>query len=400
MNASKSLHVGVWALAVAAFAIGVSEFVVVGVLPSIAQDLNVSLAHAGGLVSYYALALAVGTPVTVLAIAHRPRRPVLLVLIAVFLTGNLLSAASSSYEMLMLGRVVTAIAHGSFFAVGATVAARLAPQGQASKAIALMFGGLTLAMVFGVPLGSLLGNHLGWRLPFYAVAAMALLALITIGRWVPSLRADGGSRPAKQLRTLRHPVIMAMMSVTIFGFGASFATFTFITPMLTNVTGFSATTANLLLMVFGLATLIGNLVGGQLASKVGWYATLRWKLVALVFTLIAIMHAIELQTPMIALLFVWGALAFGVSPALQAGMIESAERWTPDGVDFASALNISAFNLGISLGGVSGSILVNLNRLAETPQASIALALLAQVPLMWLMKHNKCVTSNGLKRYC
>ena len=389
MNASKSLNVGVWALAIAAFAIGVSEFVVVGVLPSIAQDFSISLAHAGGLVSYYALALAVGTPITVLVIAHYPRRPVLLVLIAVFLLGNLLSAMSSSYYTLMLGRIITAIAHGSFFAVGATVAARLAPQGQASKAIALMFGGLTLAMVLGVPLGSLLGNQLGWRLPFYAVATMAILALFAIARWVPPLNAERGSSPAKQLRTLRHPVILAMMSVTIFGFGASFATFTFITPMLTDVTGFSGTTANLLLMVFGLATLIGNLVGGQLASKVGWYSTLRWKLVALVFTLIAIMHAIELQMPMIALLFVWGALAFGVSPALQAGMIESAERWTPDGVDFASALNISAFNLGISLGGVSGSILVNLDRLAETPQASIALALLAQIPLIWLLQHQR-----------
>ncbi|MCC9007300.1 MFS transporter [Pseudomonas putida] len=387
MKASKSLHVGVWALAIAAFAIGVSEFVVVGVLPSIAQDFSISLAHAGGLVSYYALALAVGTPITILAISHLPKRSVLLILLAVFLAGNLMSALASNYSSLMLGRVVTAIAHGSFFAIGATVATRLAPLGQAGRAIALMFGGLTLAMVLGVPLGSLLGNQLGWRLPFYAVAAMALIALLAIARWIPPLSAERGSSPSKQLQTLRHPIILAMMSVTIFGFGASFATFTFITPLLTDVTGFSGTTANLLLMVFGLATLIGNLVGGQLASKVGWYSTLRWKLIALVFTLIAIMHAVQLQMPMVALLFVWGALAFGVSPALQAGMIESAERWTPDGVAFASALNISAFNLGISLGGLSGSILVNLNRLAETPQASIALALLAQLPLIWLMRY-------------
>ena len=273
MSTTQSLHGRVWALAIAAFAIGVSEFVVVGVLPTIAEDLGISLAHAGGLVSYYALTLAIGTPITVLAIAHLPRRPVLLVLVAVFLFGNLLSAMSSSYPALMFGRVVTAVAHGSFFAIGATVAARLALQGQASKAIALMFGDLTLAMVLGVPAGSLLGNQLGWRLPFYAVAALALLALIAIAHWLPPLKAERISSPRKQLRTLRNPVILAIMSVTILGFGASFATFTFITPLLTNVTGFSQTTANLLLTVFGLATLMGNLVGGQLASKVGWYST-------------------------------------------------------------------------------------------------------------------------------
>ncbi|ETK15211.1 major facilitator superfamily transporter [Pseudomonas sp. FH4] len=155
MNQSKQrIHPGVLALAVTAFAIGMAEFIVVGILPAIASDLDVPLARAGSLVGLYALALAIGTPLTVLALARLPRKPVLLTLIALFLGGNLLAALSTDYPSLLAGRVVTALAHGSFFAIGATVAASLAPKGQSSKAIAAMFAGLTLAMVVGVPLGS------------------------------------------------------------------------------------------------------------------------------------------------------------------------------------------------------------------------------------------------------
>lgn len=187
MKQTHRTHPGVWALAVTAFAIGVAEFIVVGILPAIADDLNVPLARAGGLVGLYALALAVGTPIVVLTLARLPRKPLLMALVAVFLAGNLISALSASYELLLAGRILTAVAHGSFFAIGATVAARLAPKGQASRAIAMMFAGLTLAMVVGVPLGSLIGNALGWRLPFFAVAGLAGLAFLATARWVPAL---------------------------------------------------------------------------------------------------------------------------------------------------------------------------------------------------------------------
>lgn len=166
MGTPHRIHAGVWALAVTAFAIGVAEFIVVGVLPAIAQDLHVSLAQAGSLVGTYALALAIGTPIVVLGFARLPRKPLLLALVTTFLFGNLLSAFSTDYHMLLLGRIITAIAHGSFFAIGATVAARLAAPGAASRAISVMFAGLTLAMVIGVPLGSVIGNGLGWRLLF------------------------------------------------------------------------------------------------------------------------------------------------------------------------------------------------------------------------------------------
>lgn len=388
MSQAQRTHPGVRALAVTAFAIGVAEFIVVGVLPAIAEDFGVPLARAGGLVGVYALALAVGTPIIVLALARIPRKSLLLALVAVFLAGNLLSALSASYEMLLAGRILTAAAHGSFFAIGATVAARLAPEGQASRAIAVMFAGLTLAMVIGVPLGSLIGNALGWRLPFFAVAGLAALALLATARWVPALPTQAAGPARTQLAALTSPPVLVMMTMTVLGFGASFPAFTFITPILTGISGFSTHTASGLLVVFGVATLVGNLAGGRWAASLGWPMALRRMLVGLLLVLAALAVAIPWQWVMVPLLFVWGVLAFGMSPGFQAGMLETAQRWTPRAVDFASALNISAFNLGITLGETLGSGLVAQGKMALTPWAGVALVILAQAPLWWLARRN------------
>ncbi|MFH3047016.1 MFS transporter [Klebsiella michiganensis] len=389
MMQSRRMHSGVWALAVTAFAIGVAEFIVVGILPAIAGDLEVPLARAGGLVGLYALSLAVGTPISVLALARLPRKPVLLALIAMFLVGNLLSALSSSYVTLLVGRIVTAVAHGSFFAIGATVAARLAPEGQSSRAIALMFAGLTLAMVIGVPLGSLIGNAFGWRLPFYAVVLMAALSLAATILWVPVLPATAVGKAGTQLAALTKMPILAMMSITVLSFGASFGAFTFIAPILTKITGFTTNTASLLLVVFGVATLVGNLTGGRLAASLGWSLALRIMLAGLLISLVALALLLPYKLPMAVLLFVWGVLAFGISPGLQAGMLDTAERWSPRSVDFASALNISAFNLGITLGETVGSTMVAHDRMALTPWSGVVLVALAQIPLIWLSRRTR-----------
>lgn len=386
---TQRIHPGVVALAVTAFAIGMAEFIVVGILPTIASDLDIPLARAGSLVGLYALALALGTPLTVLALARLPRKPVLLTLIALFLGGNLLAALSTDYSWLLAGRIITAFAHGSFFAIGATVAANLAPKGQASKALAVMFAGLTLAMVIGVPLGSFLGNAMGWRLPFYAVALLAALALIATVRWLPNVPTPPSGKAVSQLAALRHPAILAMMAVTVLGFGSSFAAFTFITPILTDISGFSTSTANLLLVVFGVATLVGNLVGGRLAATMGWQPAIRMIFMLLALVLAAVALLLPYQLPMVVMLFFWGALAFGLSPAAQAGMLATAERYTPHAVAFASALNISAFNLGIALGETSGSALVNIGQIALTPWAGVVTVILAQLPLVWLVARTR-----------
>lgn len=388
MNQRSATHPGLWALAITSFAIGVAEFIVVGVLPAISIDLDVPLARAGSLVGLYALALAIGTPLVVLALARLPRKPVLLALVAVFLAGNLLSALSASYATLLAGRVITAVAHGSFFAIGATVAARLVPEGQASRAIALMFAGLTFAMVIGVPLGSLIGNALGWRLPFFAVAALAALAWLATARWVPTLPTQAAGSVVTQLVALASPPILAMMAITVLGFGASFAAFTFITPILTDITGFSKHTASLLLVVFGVATLAGNLAGGRWATQLGWAVALRRMLAGLLLVLIALALLMSYRAPMTLLLFAWGLLAFGMSPGFQAGMLATAQRWTPCAVDFASALNIAGFNLGITLGETLGSALVARDAMTLTPWVGVGLAALAQLPLVWLARRS------------
>lgn len=380
---------GVLSLAVGAFAIGVTEFIVVGILPAIAKDLRISIESAGSLVSLYALALAIGTPLLVIALSRLPRKAALLGLMTVFLTGNLLAALSHTFELLLAGRVITAVAHGTFFAIGATVAANLVPKAQAGRAISVMFAGLTLAMVIGVPLGSFLGNLMGWRLPFFAVAVLAALGLGAMARWLPAgLAAGAGGRAATQLAALGSGPILTMMAVTVFGFGSSFAAFTFITPILTDVTGFSATMASALLIVFGAATFAGNLAGGYLTSHVGWQKALRLMLVLLAITQVGVALAIGSQVMMTVMLFVWGVFAFGLSPALQAGMLATAERHTPKAVDFASGLNISAFNLGISLGSMLGALMVSRQLMASSPWAGVAASLLALLPLAWLARRN------------
>lgn len=385
----QRIHPGLLALSVTAFAIGMAEFIVVGILPEIATALAIDLPRAGNLVGLYALALAVGTPLLVMAISGFSPKPVLTALILVFLAGSLLSALSGSYSLFLTGRLITAVAHGSFFAIGATVAARIAPAGQAGKAIAIMFAGLTLAMVIGVPLGSFIGQTMGWRVPLMMVSFLALIALLSTMIWLPGIRKRESGNVREQLKALSHPAILTMMSITILGFGASFAAFTFVIPILTTLSGFSSEGASFLLMVFGGATLIGNLVGGHFSSTRDWSVTLGIQIVFLAMTLIALAVFIPWKAAVIGLLFLWGVLAFGLSPAVQQGMLSMAERYTPRAIGFASALNISAFNLGIFSGENVGSLIVHHERLALTPFAGAGMCLLALFPLWFLVRYSR-----------
>jgi DHA1 family inner membrane transport protein len=387
-EARQRIHPGVLSLAVSAFAIGVAEFLVVGVLPAIAKDVAVSLETVGGLVSLYALALALGTPFIVIGLARVPHKTALIGLMLIFLVGNLVAALSSNYAVLLFGRIVTAVAHGAFFAIGATVASGLAPKGQAGRAIAVMLAGLTLAMVIGVPLGSILGNQQGWRLPFFAVAGLAVCGLLALLRWLPAnLPVSAGGKIGTQLAALGNPAILTMMLVTTLGFGGSFAAFTFITPILTDVTGFPAATASILLIVFGIATFVGNLTGGRLISRFGWQRTLQVMLVLLALTQVVLALTLSFQWVTVVMLFVWGVCSFGMSPGFQAGMLATAERYTPAAIDFASGLNISAFNIGISLGAFAGGALVSRGLMASTLWVGVVAAILAFVPLAWLGRH-------------
>ncbi|HBS5821003.1 TPA: MFS transporter [Klebsiella variicola] len=383
------VHPGLLALSVTAFAIGMAEFIIVGILPEITDALGINLVRAGSLVGLYALALAIGTPLLVLLTCGYSRKPVIVALIILFLAGSLISAMSDSYPGFLTGRIMTAVAHGSFFAIGATVAARIVPQGLEGKAIAIMFAGLTLAMVIGVPFGSLIGQLMGWRVPLLMVGALAFLALVVTVIWLPDVQKSEVVRTGEQIRALKHPAILIMMAVTVLGFGASFAAFTFVVPILTGLSGFSSEVVSILLMVFGVATLAGNLAGGHFSSTHGWGSTLSIQFVLLAIILVLFATFLTWKVPLMVLLFLWGGMAFGISPAVQQGMLSTAGRFTPGAVDFASALNISAFNLGIFVGENVGSILVNHSLMAFTPWAGAGMCLLALFPLRFLLWYSR-----------
>ena len=386
MDKHTKLHPAIYLLSLTAFAIGVAEFVVVGVLNSIASDFAIPIEKAGSLVGLYALALAIGTPIVTLMLARFNKKRVLVGLISVFALGNLVSATAQSFEVLLAGRIVTAVAHGSFFAIGATVTSALAPKGAESKAIALIFAGLTLAMVIGVPLGSFIGNIAGWQWPFLAVFVLAIISLLATSFLLPAQAISPKSSVKTQLAALTNSRVLAMMLVTILGFGATFTAFTYITPIMVDITGFSEKTASVLLLVFGGATFIGNLAGGSASARFGWQKTLLGNLGALALMFVVLLSAMHQTWSMAPALFVWGLLAFSLSPSLQTGMLNIASTHTPKAVDFTSALNIAAFNFGIALGEYSGGSLVAIGKMPSTPVAGIVMVALALAPLMYLHK--------------
>lgn len=341
------------ALAVSAFAIGTTEFVVMGLLPQMAQDLDVSIPSAGMLVSGYALGVVFGGPLLAMATARLPRKAVLLVLMGVFVLGNLLCALAPNYTPLMAARVIAALAHGSFFGAGAVVAGHIAPPGKRAQAIALMFTGLTVANILGVPAGTWLGQALGWRATFWAVAGLGVAALIAIARYVPVLHDLAPPRLGRELRVLREPQVLLALGMTVFGFGGVFAVFTYIVPILTDEAGVASHSVGAVLVLFGLGATLGTLLGGRLADwKLMRALTLALSALCVFFLLFA--AGMHLKPFAIAGVFLIGFIGFIGGPGLQARSVQQAR----DAPLLASTLNQSAFNLGNAGGAWIGASLL------------------------------------------
>ncbi len=347
-----------FALTIAAYAIGTTEFVIVGLLPTVAQDLAVSLPHAGLVVSVYALGVTFGAPVLTALTGRLPRKPLLLGLMALFVAGNTLAALSAGYDMLLVARVLSAFAHGVFFSVGATIAADLVPADRRASAIALMFMGLTVAIVTGVPLGTFIGQALGWRATFWAVAGLGVAAFLAIAALLPAHL----SRPApaglpEQLRVLSSGRLLLVFGMTALGYGGTFVAFTYLATILEEITGFPAGAVSLVLVLYGVAIAAGNLAGGRIADRhpvralTGLFAAQ---------ALVLALFAFTAPWPVAALvtLVALGFLSFANVPGLQLYVVEMAQRHRPGAVDVASALNIAAFNLGIALGAWIGGVVV------------------------------------------
>ncbi|MGY3609451.1 MULTISPECIES: MFS transporter [unclassified Bradyrhizobium] len=372
------MPLALYALAVATFAIGTTEFVIVGLIPEIATDLGVSIPTAGLLVSLYALSITLGTPIVSALTGALPRRQLAIGLMALFTICNLSAAVSPNYTTLLLSRIVMAVAHGVFFGVGAACASSLVLKAKAGSAIAVMMGGLTIAMVVGVPLGSWIGQLFNWRTPFLIVTGMGTIAVLGLTWLLP--REISHQQPASfaaQLTLLANRRLATMYLLTVVGFGGTFVVFTFLSPLLTDVTGVPEEAVNLALLLFGATTVVGNLAGGTLSDAVGTRKAMMILLSGLIISFVSLRLAIHNESATFVVIAVWGAFAFAIPPVMQAGVVTTAKQEAPDALGTASGFNIAAFNLGISSGSFIGGQLLTGPGLLATPYASIAMASVA-----------------------
>ncbi len=378
------MPLALWALTLSAFAIGTTEFVIVGLIPTIAASLQVSLPSAGLLVSLYALGVAVGAPVLTALTGRVPRKALLLGLMALFTAGNLLAWQAPGYETLVLARVLTGLAHGVFFSIGSTIATGLVPKEKGASAIAQMFSGLTVALVTGVPLGTYIGQTFGWQSTFLAVSLLGVLAFLGSLLLVPANIAKPvpGSL-LSQFAVLGKPRLLLVYAITALGYGGSFAAFTYLASLLEQVSGFESSAVGLIMLVYGVSVAVGNVWGGRLADRQGPVRALKLIFAGLAGVLLLLSFTAVSKWLVVLTVLLWGAVAFGNVAGLQLYVVQQAEKATPHAVDVASGLNIAAFNVGIAFGAwVGGHIVARLGILA-TPWIGALIVLAALALTAW-----------------
>ncbi len=343
------LNPGLIALSVGAFGIGVTEFAPMGLLPVIAADLGVSIPRAGLLISAYALGVMLGAPLMTLTTGRVPRRMLLIGLAGIFTLGNLLAAVSDGYGMLLAARVLTSFNHGAFFGVGSIVAASLVPPERRAGAVAAMFMGLTIANVVGVPLATWAGEHLGWRAAFWGIAALGGVTMAALRLTLPNLPAPEGGDAVAELRVLTRGPVLGALALTVIASSAMFTVFTYIAPILREVTHASLGFVTAMLVVYGLGLTVGNWLGGRFADR-SVDRTLVVTLAALSAVLVAFALLMGNAAVSAVLIFLWGIASFALVPPLQVRVMQAAA----DAPNLASAMNIGAFNLGNAFGAALG----------------------------------------------
>ncbi len=374
------MPLALFALTLSAFAIGTTEFVIVGLIPTIAEQLAVSLPSAGLLVSLYALGVAIGAPLLTALTGKLPRKWLLVGLMALFTLGNLLAWQAPDYSTLILARVVTGLAHGVFFSIGSTIATSLVPREKAASAIAIMFTGLTVALVTGVPLGTWIGQTFGWRETFLVVSALGLIAMVGSLVLIPAhIHHVPSASLREQLSVLTQPSLLLVYAQTALGYGGAFTAFTFLAPILQDISGFSAPSISLILLMYGVSVAVGNIWGGKLADRKGAIPALKILFAGLATILCTLTFTASHPVLVVLTILVWGAFAFGNVPALQVLVVQEAELHAPKAVNVASGLNIAAFNVGIAIGSVVGGWVVEHLGLIHTAWVGSLIVLLALI---------------------
>lgn len=339
------------ALIVASFAIGTSEFVIVGLLPDLARDFHIPIPRAGMLVTAYALGVTFGSPFVAVLVAKMPRRAALFGLMGVFVTGNVLCALAPGFGFMLAARVLTALSHGAFFGISSVVAADLVPRDQRARAVALVFLGLTLANVLGVPAGTALGQAVGWRATFWAVVAIGLAAMIAIAVLLPRGLRGGSGRLLQEFRILRRPQILLAMLMSVLSSASLFSVLTYITPLLERVSGLSPRLVSAGLLLFGVGLTIGGLAGGYLGDRQP-KRTMLGTLLLIALILVAFAYTSHGPVSAVVTLLLWGTAAFILVAPLQMRVIDQA-RGAPN---IASTINQGAFNLGNAAGAWIGGL--------------------------------------------
>ncbi|MBB3398681.1 MULTISPECIES: MFS transporter [unclassified Rhizobium] len=372
------------ALAIGAFGIGTTEFTPMGLLPVIAEGVDVSIPSAGLLISAYAIGVMVGAPIMTLAFSRFGKRTALMLLMTIFTIGNLLSALAPDYTTLLLARLVTSLNHGAFFGLGSIVAASVVPKDKQASAVATMFMGLTIANIGGVPAATWIGQQIGWRVAFAGTASLGILAIVSL--WLALPKGEPGEVPdvRRELGVLTHPTVLLAMATTVMGAGAMFTLYTYVAPVLTDLTGASGTFVTLGLVLIGVGFTIGNGLGGKLAD---------WSLDGATTIFLAALAIIMVALPLVLAshvgaaigLLVWGAAAFAIVPPVQMRVMEAAS----EAPGLASSINVGAFNLGNALGAAVGGGVISLGLgYAMVPVAGGVLAALG-LALAWLGSRRK-----------
>ncbi|MDF1654705.1 MAG: MFS transporter [Coxiellaceae bacterium] len=390
----KSCKLAILAIALSSFAIGTTEFVTTGLLSNVANAFHVTIPTAGFVTSGYALGVVIGGPLLTALTMHLQRKLVLIGLMFLFIIGSVVSAIAPTFDILLLGRMLSAFSHGAFFGVGAVVVTSLVPAEKKASAIALMFSGLTLANVIGVPMGTLLGQHFGWRSAFWVISGLGLAGLIGILKFIPTQLNIAATHLKKELAAFKRPQLWLALIITIIGFSGLLTSFAYVEPMMTHVTGFTSHAVVWLLMIYGIGLVIGNIIGGKLADR-ALMPTILSMLTLLAITLFAFVFTAHYKILATITLFILGAVGFGTIPALQMLVMQKAEG----AHTLASAANIAAFNTGVTIGVMLGGLAIHMGFGFTSPNwvggTLTTVGLIIAAASCYYLKHKE---KNGVKK--
>lgn len=387
----KPFPLSLLCLTIGAFAIGMTEFIIMGLLPNVATDLNVTIPQAGQLITGYALGVAVGAPILTVFTHKIPQKKLLVLLMCIFIIGNALSVIAPTYGLLISARILTAFAHGTFLGVGSIMATKLVTPDRRAGAVSVVLAGLTIANIIGVPFGTFIGQQLGWRSSFGAITILGIVSLLGIIRFIPVIPQGTPANLGQQFRNLIRPQVLLVLLIGAMGCGSLFAVFTYITPMLVDISGFAEKSVTWILVLFGFGVTLGNMVGGRLAD---------WKLMPSLivnFGILAVLLAaltLTLHNPVLAVItiFFWGVAAFGIMPGLQLRIM----NMTREAPLLATTSSHSAFNLGNAAGAYLGGFAITHTGLISVPIYAAVIAALGLLGLLLsLFKQDKETSPEG-----